>query len=71
VRVDNLLKPALDALAGVAYVNDTQVIECLVRKVPSRNRMLRIKLWFRREWLKDISAISVAAPVVNEDSAAV
>ena len=44
--VDNLLKPVLDALAGVAYVNDAQVVECLVRKTPSTNRRLLIKLWF-------------------------
>jgi Holliday junction resolvase RusA-like endonuclease len=43
--VDNLLKPILDALAGVAYVNDTQVVECLVRKIPSTERRLRVKIW--------------------------
>ena len=44
--VDNLLKPVLDALAGVAYVNDAQVVECLVRKLPSLNHRLLVKLWF-------------------------
>jgi Holliday junction resolvase RusA-like endonuclease len=42
--VDNLLKPVLDALAGIVYVNDTQVIECLVRKIPSTERRLLIKV---------------------------
>jgi Holliday junction resolvase RusA-like endonuclease len=44
--VDNLLKPVLDALAGLAYVNDAQVVECLVRKTPSLNRRLLVKIWF-------------------------
>jgi hypothetical protein len=43
--VDNLLKPVLDALKGVAWMDDTQVCELLVRRVPSRRRQLRIKIW--------------------------
>jgi Holliday junction resolvase RusA-like endonuclease len=43
--VDNLLKPVLDALAGVAYVNDNQIVECLVRRLPCRERRLVIKIW--------------------------
>jgi hypothetical protein len=43
--VDNLLKPVLDALKGVAWVDDTQVCELLVRRVSGRFRRLRIKIW--------------------------
>jgi hypothetical protein len=43
--VDNLLKPVLDALKGVAWVDDTQVFELLVRRTPSRHRRLHIKIW--------------------------
>jgi Holliday junction resolvase RusA-like endonuclease len=43
--VDNLLKPVLDALAGHVYVNDTQVVECLARKIPSTKNRLRIRVW--------------------------
>jgi hypothetical protein len=42
--VDNLLKPVIDALSGVLYVDDTQIIECLIRRVPSLERCLRIKV---------------------------
>jgi hypothetical protein len=43
--VDNLLKPVLDALKGIAWLDDTQVCELLVRRVPSSARQFRIKLW--------------------------
>jgi hypothetical protein len=43
--VDNLLKPILDALKGVAWMDDTQVCELLVRRVPARRRHLTIKIW--------------------------
>jgi Holliday junction resolvase RusA-like endonuclease len=43
--VDNLLKPVLDALKGIAWVDDTQVCEMLVRRIPGRHRQLRIKIW--------------------------
>jgi hypothetical protein len=43
--VDNLLKPVLDALKGVAWVNDTQVCELLCRRVSGLGRRLRIKIW--------------------------
>ena len=43
--VDNLLKPVLDALSGVAWVNDTQVYECLIRRITARGRNLRIRIW--------------------------
>jgi Holliday junction resolvase RusA-like endonuclease len=43
--VDNLMKPVLDALAGHVYVNDTQVVECLARKVSSKKRQLIIQVW--------------------------
>jgi Holliday junction resolvase RusA-like endonuclease len=43
--VDNLLKPVLDALAGHVYVNDTQVIECMARKIPSAKNRLQVKVW--------------------------
>jgi Holliday junction resolvase RusA-like endonuclease len=43
--VDNLLKPVLDAMAGIVYVNDTQVVEYLVRKVPGVDRKLLIEVW--------------------------
>jgi Holliday junction resolvase RusA-like endonuclease len=43
--VDNLLKPVLDALNGVAWIDDTQVCELLARRVPGRGRCLHIKIW--------------------------
>jgi hypothetical protein len=43
--VDNLLKPVLDALKGVAWVDDTQVCELLCRRVPARAGLLHIKIW--------------------------
>lgn len=43
--VDNLLKPVLDALSGVAYFDDTQISECLVRRIPSKERRLLIRIW--------------------------
>jgi len=43
--VDDLLKPVLDALSGVAWVNDTQVCECLIRRVTAKGRHLRIRIW--------------------------
>jgi len=43
--VDNLLKPALDALKGVAWMDDTQVCELLVRRIWGRKRQLHIKIW--------------------------
>jgi Holliday junction resolvase RusA-like endonuclease len=44
--VDNLLKPVLDGMAGLAYVNDTQVIEYLIRKIPSGGpRSLKVEVW--------------------------
>jgi Holliday junction resolvase RusA-like endonuclease len=43
--VDNLLKPILDALKGVAWVDDTQVCEVLCRRIPARGRHLRVKIW--------------------------
>jgi Holliday junction resolvase RusA-like endonuclease len=43
--VDNLLKPVLDAMKGVAWMDDAQVIELTVRRVPSRERRLRVKIW--------------------------
>lgn len=43
--VDNLLKPILDALTSIAWIDDTQICELFVRRVPSRERLFRIKLW--------------------------
>jgi hypothetical protein len=43
--VDNLLKPVLDSLKGVAWIDDTQVCELLVRRIPGRHRRLHIKIW--------------------------
>ncbi|WP_367718820.1 RusA family crossover junction endodeoxyribonuclease [Nitratireductor sp. GISD-1A_MAKvit] len=43
--MDNLLKPVLDALSGVAYFDDTQISECLIRRIPSKERRLLIKIW--------------------------
>jgi Endodeoxyribonuclease RusA len=43
--VDNLLKPVLDALAGHAYVNDTQVVEYLIRNTPGPTRTLKVEVW--------------------------
>jgi hypothetical protein len=43
--VDNLLKPAIDALKGVAWIDDTQVCELLVRRIPGRQRRLHVKIW--------------------------
>jgi Endodeoxyribonuclease RusA len=46
--VDNLLKPVLDALKGVAWIDDTQVCELLARRVPGRGRRLHVKIWQNR-----------------------
>jgi Holliday junction resolvase RusA-like endonuclease len=43
--VDNLLKPVLDAMTGVVYLDDTQVIECLVVKIPSHESHMKIEVW--------------------------
>jgi hypothetical protein len=43
--VDNLLKPAIDALKGLAWMDNTQVCELLVRRIPSRQRRLVMKIW--------------------------
>ena len=43
--VDNLLKPVLDSLKGIAWMDDTQVCELLVRRIPARHRRLNIKIW--------------------------
>ena len=43
--VDNLLKPVLDALNGIAWVDDTQVCECLIRRSHGRGRKLTIRIW--------------------------
>jgi Holliday junction resolvase RusA-like endonuclease len=43
--VDNLLKPVLDALKGVAWMDDTQVCELLCRRIPARASCLRVKIW--------------------------
>ena len=43
--VDNLLKPVLDALTGIAWMDDSQIRELLVRRVPGRTRRLRVRLW--------------------------
>jgi Endodeoxyribonuclease RusA len=43
--VDNLLKPVLDALKGIAWIDDTQICELLVRRTPAQGRRLRIKFW--------------------------
>lgn len=43
--VDNLLKPVLDALKGIAWMDDKQVCELMVRRLPSRKRCLKIKIW--------------------------
>jgi hypothetical protein len=43
--VDNLLKPVLDALKGIAWVDDTQVCELLVRRMTGHHRRLQIKVW--------------------------
>jgi Holliday junction resolvase RusA-like endonuclease len=43
--VDNLLKPVLDALRGIAWIDDTQVCELMVRRVIGRQRQLRVTLW--------------------------
>ncbi len=43
--VDNLLKPVLNALKGVAWMDDAQVCELLARRVPGRGRRLHVKIW--------------------------
>jgi Holliday junction resolvase RusA-like endonuclease len=43
--VDNILKPVLDALKGIAWMDDTQVYELLIRRVLAQKRRLRIKIW--------------------------
>jgi Holliday junction resolvase RusA-like endonuclease len=44
-NIDNRVKPILDALTGIAYVDDSQVCELMVRRVTARTRRLKIKLW--------------------------
>jgi Holliday junction resolvase RusA-like endonuclease len=43
--VDNLLKPVLDALKGVAWVDDMQVYEVMCRRLPARKQLLLVKIW--------------------------
>jgi hypothetical protein len=43
--VDNLLKPVLDALSGIAWVDDAQICELLVRRMPGHARSLKVSLW--------------------------
>jgi Holliday junction resolvase RusA-like endonuclease len=43
--VDNFLKPVLDALSGVVWIDDTQVCQLLVRRILSRVNRLQIKIW--------------------------
>jgi Holliday junction resolvase RusA-like endonuclease len=43
--VDNLLKPVMDAMVGIVYLDDTQVVECLVRKIPSHESRMKIEVW--------------------------
>ena len=43
--VDNLLKPVLDALKGVAWVDDTQVNEVMCRRISARKQLIRVKIW--------------------------
>jgi Holliday junction resolvase RusA-like endonuclease len=62
--VDNLLKPVLDAMIGIVYQDDTQIIECLIKKIPSTKSGLTIKVWRqeplqRRPWMKDAPQISL------------
>jgi hypothetical protein len=58
--VDNLLKPLLDAMIGVVYQDDTQIIECLIKKIPSTKSGLTIKVWrqepMRSHWMNGKSA---------------
>lgn len=42
--VDNILKPILDALNGVAYVDDSQVVELFVKKIQSTQDSLEIHI---------------------------
>jgi hypothetical protein len=44
VDVDNLLKPAIDAMQGLVFVNDNQIVECHVRCLPSTNALPRITM---------------------------
>jgi Holliday junction resolvase RusA-like endonuclease len=43
--VDNFLKPILDALTGIVWLDDTQVCELLVRRIVGRTKRLQIKIW--------------------------
>jgi hypothetical protein len=43
--VDNLLKPVLDAMKGIAWMDDTQVCELVARRFPSRQRRITVKIW--------------------------
>ena len=42
--IDNILKPILDALIGVAYFDDSQVVELNVKKIPSDIECLKIEV---------------------------
>ena len=43
--IDNLLKPVIDALSGVAWTDNNQVYELLVRRVHAHTGRLRIRFW--------------------------
>jgi hypothetical protein len=60
--VDNLLKPVLDSLKGVAWMDDTQVCELLVRRIPSRKRCMHVKIWHMpgRTLLNHLNALAEA-----------
>lgn len=42
--IDNILKPILDALNGIAYFDDSQVTELFVEKEKSAQEALEIKI---------------------------
>jgi hypothetical protein len=58
--VDNLLKPFLDALKGIAWIDDTQVCELLVRRVPGRQRRLHVKIWQSPTLNLDLATLAMA-----------
>lgn len=57
--VDNLVKPIVDAIKGLAYVDDGQVTDLLIRRRPLRgpyviaavSEVLAAGLWLGREFL--------------------
>lgn len=56
--VDNLAKSILDALNGIAYRDDSQVLELRVRKTPGGVPGVLVQL---QEWVRDVTVAAATA----------